>query len=285
MLLDFRRLLAKPFCLHTGGLHLLPLAFQLRQHILKVLIALIYQAVRFLEDFLGQPQLPGNGEGVGLSGNADKQPVGRTQCLHVKLTGGVDNTLGAHGVKLQLGIVGSCHHPAAHFPAELNDGRSQSRALSRVGARAQLIEEHQSPVIALRHHIHDGSHMAGEGGKALGNGLLIADIRENGLEGRKGAAVSRGNVQAALGHQGEQTDGFQGDGFAAGVGAGDDHGIKIRAQADGNGNHGFGVNERVTSLAQLHPALLVHDRFPSPHLIAELGFGEDHIQLHQQLIV
>lgn len=58
LLLDFRRLLAEPFRLHTGGLHLLPLAFQLRQHILKVLIALIYQAVRFLEDFLGQSQLP-----------------------------------------------------------------------------------------------------------------------------------------------------------------------------------------------------------------------------------
>ena len=181
--------------------------------------------------------------------------------------------------------MGSCHHPTAHFPAELNDGRSQSRTLSRVGARAQLIEEHQSSVIALRHHIHDGSHVAGEGRKALGNGLLVADIRENGLEGRKSAAVSRGNVQAALGHQGEQTDGFQGDGFAAGVGAGDDHGIKIRAKPDGNRNHGFGVNERVTSLAQLHPALLVHDRLPSSHLIAELGFGKDHIQLHQQLIV
>ena len=137
----------------------------------------------------------------------------------------------------------------------------------------------------MRHHIHDGSHVAGEGGKALGNGLLVADIRENGLEGRKSAAVSRGNVQAALGHQGEQTDGFQGDGFAAGVGSCDDHGIKIRAQADGNRNHGFGVNEWVTSLAQLHPALFVHDRLSGSHLIAELGFGEDHIQLHQQLIV
>ena len=208
MLLDLRRLLAEPFRLHPGSLHLLPLAFQLRKHVLKVLVALVNQIVRFLEDFLGQPQLPGNGESIGLAGNADEQPVGRPQGLHVKLAGGVDNPLGAHSVELQLGVVGGGHHPAAHFPAEFDDGGGQGRTLRRVSARAQLVKEHQGSVVALGYHIHNGAHVAGEGGKALGNGLLVADVGKNGLKGRKSAPVSRRNVQAALGHQGEQTDGF-----------------------------------------------------------------------------
>ena len=50
--------------------------------------------------------------------------------------------------------------------------------------------------------------MAGEGGQALGNGLLITDVRKNGIEGGQGAAVPGGDVQAAFRHQGQQTDGL-----------------------------------------------------------------------------
>ena len=100
LLLDFRGFLTQPLCLLTGRLHLLTLLFQLGKDIFKILITLIYQVVRFFQDFLRQAKLPGNGEGVGLSGDANEQFIGRTQCFHVKFTGGVDDSFCAHGVEL-----------------------------------------------------------------------------------------------------------------------------------------------------------------------------------------
>ena len=55
LLFNFRGLLTQPLCLLTGGLHLLTLLFQLGQNILKVLVALIDQVIRFLQDLLGKP--------------------------------------------------------------------------------------------------------------------------------------------------------------------------------------------------------------------------------------
>ena len=174
--------------------------------------------------------------------------------------------------------MGGRHHPGAHFPAEFDQGNGQSRALGGICARAQLIVEDQSSAVALGHHVYDGAHMAGEGGQALGNGLLVADVRQNGVKGRERASVPRGHMEAALGHERQQTDGFQGHGLAAGVGAGDNHGVKIGAQSQGDGHHLFGVDQRVPSVAQLYPALVVHNGCPGPHPVGQFCLGEDHVQ-------
>ena len=63
--------------------------------------------------------------------------------------------------------------------------------------------------------------MRGEGGEFRLNGLRVADVGEKCSEDRK-ARRSCGYGQACLGHHGEQRRGFEGDGFAAGVGAADD---------------------------------------------------------------
>ena len=49
------------------------------------------------------------------------------------------------------------------------------------------------------------------------------------------APVPGGDVQAALGHEGQQTEGLEGDGLTAGVGAGDDQGIEGLPQAEIDG--------------------------------------------------
>ena len=92
-------------------------------------------------------------------------------------------------------------------------------------------------------------------------------------------------MQAALRHQCQQSDGFQRDGFAAGVGAGDDHGIEIRTQPQRDRHHGFGVDERMPRVTQLHPALIVHNGRPCTHPVGKLGLGKDHVQLHQHPVV
>ena len=175
----------------------------------------------------------------------------------------------------------SSHHTAAHFAAEFDDGHSQRRAFRRVGASAQFIKKYQRAVIALANHIHNGAHMAGEGGKALGNGLLIADIRQDRIKSRKGAAVPCRNMQAALCHQRQKADGLQRHGFTAGIGAGDDHAVKILAQPHGNRHNRLGVDQRMPGISQLHNTLIIHDRCPGPHPVGKLCLCEDHIQLGQ----
>ena len=99
LLLDFRCFLAQSFRFLSCRLHLLALLLQLCQNIFKVLIAFIHQIVCFFQYFLSKAQLTGNGEGVGLPGNADQQLIGRTQRLYVKFTGGIDDLFSAHGVQ------------------------------------------------------------------------------------------------------------------------------------------------------------------------------------------
>ena len=139
---------------------MLALLFQLGKDIFKVLIAFIDQVIRFLQDFLRQTQLAGNGKGIGLSWDANQQPVGGAQGFHVKFTGGIDDTFCAHSIQLELRVVGRSDNVAAHLSAKLNDSRCQSGALRRVRTGTQLIEQYQRPVVALGNHIHDGAHMA-----------------------------------------------------------------------------------------------------------------------------
>ena len=61
----------------------------------------------------------------------------------------------------------------------------------------------------------------GEGGERFFDGLGVADVGEERVKTGK-LARARGNRDAGLGHHGEQRDGLERDGFAAGVGAADD---------------------------------------------------------------
>ena len=77
----------------------------------------------------------------------------------------------------------------------------------------------------------------GEGGEILLDGLVVADVGEDGVEDGELGAVG-GDGKAGLGHQREQADGFEGDGFAAGVGAGDDELAAGAFEFDGDGDYG-----------------------------------------------
>ncbi len=79
--------------------------------------------------------------------------------------------------------------------------------------------------------------MGGEGGEILLDGLIVADVGEHGVEDGELGSVGR-DGDSGLRHEGEEADGFQGDGFAAGVGAGDDQLAGFAFEFDGDGNYG-----------------------------------------------
>ena len=167
------------------------------------------------------------------------------------------------------------------FEQRVQDHLSQRRAFCGVGARAQLVEQHQVPG---RHLVHDGydvGHVGGEGGQALLDGLLVANVRVHFLKGGKLRAHGPRNVQAALGHQGHEAQGFQGDGLAAGVGACDDQRGKLLTQPQGAGHHRVPGNERMPDAHQVDDAVLVH---LGPHAVqfpAEHALGKYKIQMGQ----
>ena len=98
------------------------------------------------------------------------------------------------------------HGPQA--PGVVNDGRGQGCALHGVRAAAQLVQQDERLVVRLLQDTDNVAHVGGEGRKGLGNGLLIADVRQHPLADLDDAPVPGGDVQAALGHEGQQADGL-----------------------------------------------------------------------------
>ena len=171
------------------------------------------------------------------------------------------------------------------IPGLLNDGDGQSRTLHRVCAGAQLVKQQQTVVIHLLQDPDDVGHMGREGRQALLDALLISYVRQHPAEHPHGAAAVGGDVQAALGHQAQQANGFQGHGFAAGVGAGDDQGVELLTQLHGD-RHRLGlIQQRMPGPAQGDAAPAAHLRAAGVELIAQLRPCKDHIQLHQNVVV
>ena len=103
----------------------------------------------------------------------------------------------------------------------VGNGDRQGRAFFGIGRRAEFIQQHQRlRSRGARDEINIGD-VRGESGKILLDRLVVADIGQHGIEHRQLRAVGR-HGNAGLRHQRQQPSGFQADGFAAGVWAGDD---------------------------------------------------------------
>ena len=127
--------------------------------------------------------------------------------------------------------------------------------------------------------------MGGEGGQALGDGLLVADVGENVVEDHHGAVGVGGDVEAALGHEGqEEADGLEGHRLAAGVGAGDDQGVKLVPQVEVVGHRLLGVQQRMAGLPQ-GDALLGQLGLGTTQLVREPGPGEDTVDKDEEVVV
>ena len=181
--------------------------------------------------------------------------------------------------------MGGGGHLGPQPPHMLDDSDGQGRALHRVRAGSQLVEQHQAVAVRLLQNLHDVHHVGGEGGEALLDALLVADVRQHPLIYGHGAAVRRRDVEAALGHQRQQPQGFEGHGLAAGVGAGDHQGVKGIPQLDVDGHRRLGVQQGVPGLPQVDGPVPADLRPDGVHLVAQLAPGEDQIQVHQGVIV
>ncbi len=97
-------------------------------------------------------------------------------------------------------------------------------------------------------------------------------------------------MQAGLGHEGQQPHGFQRDGLAAGVGAGDDHGEGLLVEVHINGHHFFSVQQRVARLKEAQRGAgvvaarfgCVQHRFRGAQVVGVFGAHQRQVHLGQR---
>ena len=227
-----------------------------------------------------QAQLFTDHESVGAPRHPDAEAVGGAQGLKVKLAAGVLHPLGLQRKDFQFPVMGGGHDAAAFLPQRLDDRHRQGGALGRVGARAQLVQQHQRVRPRLFQYLHDIGDMPRKGGKALLNALLVADVHQDIPEQADLAALGGRDQKAAGGHGQQQARRFQADRLAAGVGAGDDHGVIVPADGDIHRHGLFFVQQRVPGVQQGKTVPLRHLRHRGGLVGRQLCFCQQ--QVHPQ---
>ena len=259
-----------------------PLLLRAAQHVLESYVLLLQELPCPIDDLRGEAQTAADLEGIGLAGDADIESVGGTEPIHIEFHGGVLHPIPGQGEGLDLAVVSGGHGPAALGLEPLQDGLGESRALQGVRARAQLVKKDQRVLVRLLDDGHQVGHMGAEGGQALLDGLLVADVRKDLIEDGYLAPFLRRQEQAAHGHEGKETHGLQCHRLAAGIGAGDDEGVEVLPEPQGDGHHLLPVDQGMTGVHQFQTALLVELGPDAALLPSQDGLGEDAVETPQQ---
>jgi len=263
----------------------LSVIFGVGDHVFEADLLLAQPVAGALDQVFGEPQLSRDLKGVGLARHADGQPVRGPKRLHIELHRRVLDAPGGQREGLELGVVGGRKRCGLHRQQVLQDRHRQRRALGRVGARAQLVEQHQRSGRDVFQDLDDVRHVGRERGERLLDGLLVADVGEHFVEDCKLGAEVRGHTEARLCHQRHEPHRLHRDGLAAGVGAGDDERRKLAAHPQVDGHHLRGVDQRMPPRDDVDAPLGVQLWFHRLHLAAEECLGEDHVELRQDVQV
>ena len=272
------------FRLVLAGLQLQLQVVQLGQHAVQPLVVVGQVGLRPLDHPGRYAQLLADQEGVGFARYAHAQLVGGAQALHIELTTGVHHAGSLQREDLHLGIVGSGHDQGALDTQLLDDAHRQRRALGGVGARAQLVQQDQGVFVGVVQNAGDLFHVAREGGQALLDALLVADVHQILTEHADGALLMSRDQQAVLCHGAQKARGFQGNGFTAGVGAGDDQGVVLLAQSHVHRNHLVLVDQGVAGLFQIEPHAVRHLWHVGLLFQRQTGLGQQHVDVQHGLV-
>src|SRR6266446_2287374 len=171
----------------------------------------------------------------GCSRNADLQLIRRLQRGLVEADRSVDHSRRIRAIDFERSVVGRDHDHASDFAEVFGDCDRQRRAFFGISGRAEFVEQHQRMRSRGARDEIDVRNVCREGREVLLDRLIVTDVSKNGIENRHVGAIRR-NGNSGLRHQSEQAEGFQSDGFAASVGAGDYELAMVAFQLDGDGN-------------------------------------------------
>ena len=228
-------------------------------------------------------ELPSHVDSAAVARNSLDQPVGGTKVGLLELNTGIDHPLGLKGISLEPVEVGGDHRHNASGAKFFQDGGSQGGPLGRIGARPQLVEQHQRRRPGFLQNAANLSEMGGKRAQVVGHGLSVADIGVNppeqanpGRSGRHGDSRKR--------HQGQHADGLQGDRLPAGIGTADHQDLATVPQVHGNGNDlpslllQVNLQQRVASLFDLKNRVRVDLGKDAMELPAEASLGKAEIE-------
>ena len=276
---DSLRFNAEAFRLLVLFFELLAALLELCHHVLKIGVLAGNELPRPVNNAAVHSEALGNCESVALSGNADEELIGRRKGLHVKLTAGVFYPRCLERVHLYFGVVGRCGELRS-VELQLFDYRHrESRALHRVGSRAQLVKKHKASVVCLFKDPNGVVDMGREGGKALLNALLVADIGKDVFKDGDGACLPGGNHQTAHCHKGKKSDCFKGYGFTAGIGSGYYEHVEIAAEGNVHRNDFRLVDKRVAGFFKNYLSVVGQSGDGGVHLVRKAGFRKIEVQL------
>ena len=134
-------------------------AFELGEHIFKLHAFGGHTVLCFLDDRRGNAQALRDCECVGFARQPDDEPVGGLERVYVEFAGGVAHVLIFHRVGFQFRVVRRRRDQRAQLPHVLENRHRKRRALSRVRAGAQLVEQHQRAAVADVQNGNDVDHM------------------------------------------------------------------------------------------------------------------------------
>ena len=195
------------------------------------------------------------------------------------------------GEDLELAVVGRGDDHAVEVEQLLEQRAGERRALGRVGAGAEFVQQDEGLRAGGLDDPHDVGHVRGEGGERLLDRLLIADVGEDVVEDGDARAGLGGHGQSSLGHQAEQSDGLERDRLAAGVGSGDQDAAGVGGQGGGDwddiARQYVGIEQRVSGRVEDQVARLPADpveavvlgRQRSVEFAAESGLGLGEVDL------
>ncbi len=210
-----------------------------------------HRRLRLLHDDRVHPQTPRDGQRVGTAGQTDAQFVGRAQRLDVELDRRVAHTRCVVSIELEIAVVRRRKGRDAAIAQVIQQRHGQRRAFLRIGARAQLVEQHQALRVGLLQDVDDVGHVAGEGAEALLDALLVADVGVDAFEDTQLAALVNREHHARLRHERQQADGLERDCLAARVGPRDHDEVGVVIEIDVNGHDRLLIEQRMTRPVQV----------------------------------
>ena len=104
------------------------------------------------------------------------------------------------GEVLQVLVVGGDHPEGLLLPELLQHSLCDGTADSGFSTTAELIDQQQTLVVGLTHHLFHVHQMTGVGREIILDALFVADVDQDALEDSCGASVTNGYRQSALEH-------------------------------------------------------------------------------------
>ena len=186
---------------------------------------------RILDDVLRKTHLPCQFECERVARKTDFKGEQRLDPCRIELHRSVDDSgLGPGSVELEVGVVGGDDSvdPFSVQFAENRFGDGPSRG--RLGARAEFIDQHQSPGIRLAQHRLHVLEEGTVGAQVVFDVLVVADADHDPVEDRKLRRFRCRDQHSPLEHVLEQSCGLQADRFSAGIRSGDEEDVLGRVE-------------------------------------------------------